>query len=1228
MNKLRILNPDEIKVDERSMNDLINFVGNISRELNYFDENNVASGSFNVMFSGDESFLISEIASFEHNKYFDKKNILIKKYDESTNYDEKIKISLELLNLSISFFRKIDEWFERAFKQNINLNNTQLQIELESVIKNQASKIFQNLKLITKIYNENGFLSENKTIENYFKSDIWNYSKTSHFKINTFNDFNNDILFKNLVLINNSVFKILKTLVIRSRKQLSNILKRPDHNPHIGLLLTFITLFKHLQNDINKISKKHLDFYYSKILGSKLKKAKPNYAYSVITIDDNLNNVEINKSELIVAGQYDDGSEIKYKLENSLLLNNAKVSYLMTIFSSKSEIFQYNSRYRLISSIFSKVLAKNYSEVDSFNNNNDVFNALGIDQNFLNDNNPKMDNADIGFIIGSRSLSLGKSNREIFISFEFDAKSITHLSDLIIDLSTKSNLNEDETFSRIFSDSFELFYTIKNKWEKINYFEILNPDDWSQKTLTVKININKSMPAFSNFDNEFHKENLKINSPAIKFVVRQDSFYNSYGFLNKMKLNKLKIEANVSELAQFRVFRDGDEIPLNSDFELFGSTPKCNSNFYIGCEEIFNKKIFDIKLRWKYSNLDTIDNNLKDYYKNYNININNRSFNLGVSFLSDFNYTSIKEYEKFEMFDEVEGLLSENKEFIIRSISNSKINPIYSLKDEYIEDFSNNYETGFIKVSLLEPSIGFGFNLYGKLSSQLLLDSVNPKKKDNNNSFEINEPFAPKINNFFIDYTTGTTLYFDESLRLSNDFEEDNSFFHISPFGINRTFSKNNIDESLFYDFKNEGELIVGLESDSKIKNLDILFEILKNENDNYQFSRDIQWHYSTANGWKEIPKQNILSDETDGLLSSGIVSIIMPDNFSNANYILDKNHYHLRVVSKNKADQFGLVKSIYTNSAKVIEVIPENEKLRLNKLNKGSLVSFDNNIKGINSIYQPLDSPKISLFESDMSFYHRISQILKHKNRPATSSDYESFIIQNFDFLSYARVINNSNNKVSILCLKKIDSIQNIDEIKLSASEKIKIKDYLKAYSPTHFSFEIVNPIFEDVWVKCSVLFKDIYVGRGLEKLNSDILNYVCPWRNSGNILNIPEKINNIDLLSFIKSRNYISYISGFSVIHFSTDLRNKIRLYDSALQENNKDFIETGSKQSIFVPRNNHKIEILSDTEYIKPLPVSFEDLEIDKSFITAENNFIKKKDPKIMDSEEFKNLQFIIK
>ena len=44
-------------------------------------------------------------------------------------------------------------------------------------------------------------------------------------------------------------------------------------------------------------------------MGLKLKKAKSNFAYAVLNIDDNVKNVKIGKSETIFAGQYDDGSE-------------------------------------------------------------------------------------------------------------------------------------------------------------------------------------------------------------------------------------------------------------------------------------------------------------------------------------------------------------------------------------------------------------------------------------------------------------------------------------------------------------------------------------------------------------------------------------------------------------------------------------------------------------------------------------------------------------------------------------------------------------------------------------------------------------------------------------------------------------------------------------------------------------------------------------------------------
>jgi len=1228
MDKLKILDPKNIKVDQRSLTDLINFIGNISKELNYFDEKNNISGTFYEMFSGDESFLISEISSFDTNKFFDKKNLLIKRFDESVSDSEKLKISLEFLKLTHSFFAIINEWFERAFRKDVKLNNTSLQTELESVIKNQASVIFQQFKTILKIYQGEGLDSVNDENQHHFKSNIWHIKKLSEFIPENSEIFNNEILFKKLVLINNSVFKIIRSLVFRSRKKLSNIVNRSDHNPHIGLLFSFLTLFKNLQTDINKISKKHLDFYYNEILSLKLKKAKPNFAYAVINIDDNVKNVNIGESETIFAGQYDDGTEVRYRLKNSISLNNAKISYLMSIFVSKNEIFEYNSRYRIISSIFSKTIAKSPAEVDIFNENNDVFNALGIDQNLHSEDDPKMDNANVGFIIGAPCLSLGKSNRVISIKFKFDSRSITHLTDLLIDFSNNNQINEDETFSRIFSNSFKLFYTSKETWEEINDFEIISPDDWSDKTITFLIRINKSMPAFSNFDYESHNENLNITSPAIKFLVKQDSFYNSFGFLNKMKLDNVNIKTEASKLGDFKIFVDGDEIPASNEFELFGPNPNQKSSFYIGCEELFNKKITDLKLKWKYSNIDKIENDFEDYYKSYKVNINNKSFVLGFSFLSDFNYVQIKDYNTFQMFDEADGKILENKEFNISNIINSKITPKYSLQNSHIDEFSNEYETGMIKVSLLQPNVGFGSKLFNKLNSQILLNNSDQKNGNEDIPSQINEPFSPKINDLYIDYKAESTLYFDESMRLSNDFDEDNSFFHLSPFGVNRTFSKSNIENSLFHDFKNEGELVLGFESESRIKNLDLLFEILKNENDNYQFSRDVDFYYSTKNGWKEIPKQNILSDETSGLLNSGIISLIMPDDFSADNYILGNDNYHLKLVSKNKADQFGLVKSVYTNSAKLIEVIPDDEKLRLKKLSKGSLVSFENNIEGVSSIHQPLDSPTISLFESQLSYYHRVSQILKHKNRPVTNSDYESFIIQNFDFLSYVRIISNDKNKISILCLKKINNIQNIDEIKLSVSEKNKIKSYLKKYAPGHISFEILNPTFEDVWIKCSVLFKDIYVGRGLEKLNYDLLNYICPWRSSENILNITDTINNIDLLNFIKSLDYISYVSGFSVIHFSRDIKNKIRIYDSASEKNYLDFFKTGSKQSIFVPRNNHKIEILTDAEYVKPTPISFEDFEIDESFIIGEKNFNKENDQKNNNKTELNNLQFIIK
>ena len=309
--------------------------------------------------------------------------------------------------------------------------------------------------------------------------------------------------------------------------------------------------------------------------------------------------------------------------------------------------------------------------------------------------------------------------------------------------------------------------------------------------------------------------------------------------------------------------------------------------------------------------------------------------------------------------------------------------------------------------------------------------------------------------------------------------------------------------------------------------------------------------------------------------------------------------------------------------------MIPENEYLRLNQLKSNSLQNLESKVNGIISVSQPIDSPKINLIENNTEYYYRISNLLKHKNRPVSKSDFEHFVLNKFSYLNYVKCVSNDDNLLSIICLKKIENYQHIDEVKLSSAEINEISSFLNHYISPQFSIEIVNPIFEDMWVKCSILFKDLNPGRAIELLNKDLLEFICPWKNSKSIEIINSKINNIDILNFIKTRYYVDYITGFSVIHFKKDSKEIIKIYDSALENYDNDFIKSGNIKSIIIPRNNHKIKILDRLEYEKPEPINFDELEIDQTFISEKGYEIEKNDSiKNSDEEDYKNLQFIIK
>ena len=130
-NKKNILNPDLINIDDRSISELINYVSQLSKEISYYNGDDVVGGDFYGMFSNDQSFLISEISKFEISKLKSKRIKLIRQYDNSENLKIKINVLFEYLDFTRYFFDTLNDWFRRSTDKKIVLINSNLNSEIE-----------------------------------------------------------------------------------------------------------------------------------------------------------------------------------------------------------------------------------------------------------------------------------------------------------------------------------------------------------------------------------------------------------------------------------------------------------------------------------------------------------------------------------------------------------------------------------------------------------------------------------------------------------------------------------------------------------------------------------------------------------------------------------------------------------------------------------------------------------------------------------------------------------------------------------------------------------------------------------------------------------------------------------------------------------------------------------------------------------------------------------------
>lgn len=1203
------LNPLYFLPDERSISDFLKFINRLSKLINFYNEESEKKGDWFDFFIADELFLLAEIQSFDIKSLDQEKTELLLKFDKTDKQDEKESL-INTLFLQLKFMLKtIDGWYTISSKSNKQISNSPLEKELEAAISYRCKEVYLQLNFLSEELNQLG--SDLKLdMQDLAFGKLWDFKgrELDHSSVFWGNQIlKPEYLLKQLLLLHRPLFKTLVNLIERSGiLLLDNLERKQDHEPHIGLLLAFFQLFQKLQEEINTIPDRLLSYYFEEVLGQVRRQQTPDTIDCYVMMDPEGGHTWLPKGIRVLAGQNEDGQDIIYEVEDPVKISPSKLVSIYTLYVSRNTIIDPGSSFQTVNGFFFKKTELQ----DKFK----PFLALGEEQHFLSEENKSMKDVEIGFAISSPTLYLKGGDRNVKVSFFFINESYQYFLTMLLSVAKANNSLPEEVFHQLFSNTLKLEYTTSQNWCSIEDFEITPPQDWNQNGFFLTFRLAPGMPEFASYQEEIHLDQMNVNQPVLRIKIKNKGVYHPYSFLQFLELEEIKISVDVKKLKSLTLFSSFGPMDQSVPFDLFGPSPKVGSYLLIGNNEIFSKDLDELKIGWTFFGLPNGED-LKSYFSAYPYGIENDSFKLKIQALSDFRFLPEDNSEKkhLQLFEVQDGVILKDRLLREIDLAGMKILPDYSLSQDDLEEFPYDQETGYIKLELVSPQMGFGFDVYSEVYNKSVTMSTNKQieKPKSGFSFDVpKEPFSPMATDIFLEYKSSSEINFLGSKSYANQREKKENFLQLHPFGKKFLLKDGFVfDNRLLPYFELQGAMFLGIDSQNLPSELSFLFEIGKKEGAFYGDAPNLEWFYLSNNDWKAFRPEEVLFDGTIGLTRSGIISFKTPQDINKNNQVMPAALFWICCRAKSNAEMASIVSGVYLNAFSAKAILDE-ERKHPTQLPAFSVQSFDRNISGVLEVIQPVPSYGGRLAEDKFSFYRRVSESLKHKYRAVTSWDIEKLLMAEFDWLGFVKVFGNFGNEdfvesgnIIVVGVPRIFESESFYLPKLNPGQLKEIEQFLKKVVNPFLKFKVLNPQYEYLMIKGKIKFHSSAIGTVFNKLYKDLIEGVCPWfyQDLSDIFSNRESQKS-EILNLIISRSYVKFLTGFSLAHLYQNDSGDFIFSDAALLEDGMDTLKVGKPWSVIVPYPLENLELIEEESYSPPEPFNIENLILGKNLIIA--------------------------
>jgi hypothetical protein len=1005
-----------------------------------------------------------------------------------------------------------------------------------------------------------------------------------------------------------------------SETEREKILRREpqgNYEPHLALFLSFLKLLKFQQEQINGLSKRHLDFYYKEVLQLSLKPAVPDRVHLIFELAKNAGQAILANDTQLEGGKDKNGKPLFYSTGEELVVNQATVAMLKSVFHQQGESIRYAEQTDSLDGLGTE-----------FTDEHPNWQAFG---------NETWPAASLGFALASKVLLLKEGTRNITVELSFAADSIP------ADFPDKEKVQSQ----------FLVLLSGEKDWIQATDFEVGNAPRSRAGKLRLTVQIDAAEKAIVPYDPKIHEERFNTDLPVLRVLINigTEDGYSVYAALEKAIITEVNITVEVSGIKDINLENDQGKLDGSKPFYPFGTQPRAGSNFYLGSAEIFQKNWEHIKLNVAWKNKPF---NLQAHYAAYTdggVTVtgddyftfkarylkDNKWFPEGVSAISKglfdeliierdasdsgFKIATLASPLLIKKGVDVNKAVLKNylaKQTLVSPVKQKKIAKPVSAKFEIakfnpgflkpmtmIAAFSQAIKADYLRLTLDKS---FLQEYFVNLMTKAMIKIANEETAN-----IPNDPYTPQISSFTVDYKASAINKFAFGSKVSSEDKFRNfkdrsiQLFHEQPFGQSEQHvflkeqcafldpnAKRNI--RLLPAYAPEGEFYIGLEKANASDMVSLLIQALEGSEDplapTFTGNQAVEWFALVNNEWQPLNDNFVSKNSTNNLLRAGIVRIQLPAGANSSNTLLDSG-FHWIKAQLPAGLKYTSVCRIAGIHAQAVEASFNDRDNELSHLAASvpaetikKFIAKPPLVKGVNQPYATFGGAAI---EQDVMFYQRVSERLRHKNRAVNIWDYERLVLQEFPSVYKVKCLNHTSiNKqsgtpdyfeinpgfVSLIVIPDIRNQDSFDPLQPRASQNLlrEIEDYIAPLNSLHVKFDADNPDYETLFLDFRVKFYNQFDPNAyLKILNADIVRYLSPWAfGDFSDISFGGSIYKSVVIGFIEERPYIDFVSQVRMYHRKGEV-------DTNTSDVN--FISASSARAILVSAIEHQINLIDN-------------------------------------------------